>query len=172
MASNNVRLERIGSILKLLVEEAITTLESKRLGIMLVEQIKKRTRLGYGVDDGGRQKKLPALSDGYVGTRTRLKDNLDQFTTPKRSNLTATGQLLNSVRSGRRGALVIEIAGGARNKGLDGRSSSLSNRTLAGYLEKKGRKFFGLTTAEEAGLVREIKKVIIKALKAKLNTNT
>lgn len=123
------------------------------LGEQAVTIIVRRTRLGYGVPDHsngtGTRFKLQALSKSYVKYRERYPAFMSGLTTAKRSNLTFTGQLLDSMR-------VVSIAPGSVRIGPTGtrRGESLSNATLAGYVAAKGRPFLSLSNLEAEQLVR------------------
>jgi hypothetical protein len=61
-----------------------------------------RTRLGYGVPSQGSQRqKLFPLSAGYIAMRKKSQKNgfLSSATTASKSNLTFTGQLLESIQT-------------------------------------------------------------------------
>jgi len=74
-----------------------------KYGNSLADDIKKRTRLGKGVKENfGKTHKLkPLTSNDYVEQRYDDKEagRLSPYTSPERSNLTRTGQLLDSIRS-------------------------------------------------------------------------
>lgn len=126
--------------LKPMAEEAITI-------------IVRRTRLGYGVPDGSNgtadRFKLPTLSKPYVKHRQRFPALMSGLTTPSRSNLTFTGQLLDSVQVLRiaPGSVVIVPTGGRQGE-------SLTNAQLAGYVAAKGRSFLSLSSLEAEQLTR------------------
>jgi len=171
MSKNGDKIDRLRKKIDALAQQAITTIESKRLGDSVTETIRRRTRQGYGVDSAGNRTKLKALTDEYVETRRRYSDDLSEFTTPKKSNLTATGQMLDAMRGvASRGRIEVEIAG-SRKPGLGGQRSKISNSTLARYVQEMGRQFFGLTKPERTGLVRQVKLIFLRALRAGLNTN-
>ena len=68
------------------------------LGKQAVMQIVERTRRGFGVEKtDANKRKLKPLSQRYIEKRKRA-NNLSNTTTPKKSNLTFTGQLLRSMR--------------------------------------------------------------------------
>lgn len=68
----------------------------EKLGEAAAELIKKRTRLGYGVDEsGGSKAKLKPLSEPYKKTRKKHKPTGPS--TPAKSNLTYTGQMLDDL---------------------------------------------------------------------------
>lgn len=126
--------------------------------------IKRRTRLGYGVSsNGGKREKLKALDPKYVtnvrsvgkkrdgfrkkkggGYAKKYKKgaNLSSETTPKKSNLTFTGQLLNA------------IIGLSPSKGLvkitfnENRKDGVKNSDIVLGQEDQGRPFFYLTRTE------------------------
>lgn len=129
------------------------------------ERIKKRTRLGYGVEGGvrgGQRERLGKLSDSYIATRkkARRSGKLSSATSPKRSNLTFTGQLLDSLRGMVKGNKIIVYLKKNRDDGK-------TNPQVAGYVENGGRPFFELTDKEVKGLRNNIKKDLIKTLRRK-----
>lgn len=122
--------------------------------------IRVRTRLGYGVRSEGQERsKLKPLSSKYIDFRKKYK-NLSGFTTAKRSNLTLTGQLLDSLkgRSNTRGIIVY----------LDKRRNgeSLTNPQLKDYQEEKGRYFFYLSRTEIINVNREYRQRFYELLKS------
>lgn len=125
------------------------------------ERIKNRTRLGYGVESrGARRQKLKPLKDTYRNIRRKNKGSLSKATTPKKSNLTFTGQLLDSLRGfGRRGRIVIEV--------VDNRDDGESNKAIAGYVKENGRPFLEVSDKELKGLRNDIKRDLIKSLRRK-----
>lgn len=68
------------------------------VGESAVELIKKRTRLGFGVKEhGANKKKFPKLSDSYKKARKRHKPSGP--TTPAKSNLTSSGDMLDDLEA-------------------------------------------------------------------------
>ena len=127
------------------------------------DRIRTRTRLGYGVEGGergGSRVKLKALSEKYVNQRKKQKSFNRSLTTAKKSNLTRTGQLLDSIRSRVIGKK-IELFFTERRK--DG----VKNKDLVEWQSEKGRDFFELTNKEITGLRNQLKKDLIKALRRK-----
>lgn len=134
------------------------------------EQIKKRTRLGGGVQTvnnegfGGRRTKLDSLSESYKKKRKLYKSNLSSQTSPSKSNLTATGQLLDSIKSRKRPGDKLDFkVTGSRRKELDGSKSNKTNEQVRKYVEEK-REFLGLTNAEVNKFTRLARKIIEKEL--------
>lgn len=133
----------------------------KMLGGFIAQLIRVRTRLGYGVESaGGERKKLKALADATIRSRGGMiritkagklsirknknsKVRLSDQTTPGRSNLTRTGQLLDSLKPTYAATGVVVV-------GPDGtrRGEKKSNADIAYYVTKGGRAFLNLTRPE------------------------
>jgi hypothetical protein len=124
-------------------------------------QIQKRTRLGKGVNDSGELKTLNKLSDKYVNQRKKLQ--LDSRTTPKKSNLTRTGQMLDAIQGIRNGSLFTFSFKESRDDGE-------KNSDVAKWAREKGRRFFDLSKSERVGLSRKISQVIKKKIKELFNS--
>lgn len=120
------------------------------VALKAIELIQRRTRLGYGVPDGtngtAEREKLKPLSERYI--EARKKGQLGDFATPKRSNLTFTGQLLASldVIKLTRGSVVIGPTGSRRGGG--------TNAQVAKYVAEQGRQFLSLSRPEAEQLRR------------------
>ena len=120
------------------------------------EVIRRRTKNGMGVY-GGQLKRLPKLTTFTVQSRREYArgGRTGEFFSPGRSNLTLTGQLLNSMRTKERGskAAIIEISNEKRSDGLTNRQVNIS-------LERRGFRFFGLSEGEVRILIDSYRKVI------------
>jgi len=111
--------------------------------------IVKRSRLGFGVSKNfGEKSKFPNLSDDYIKQRRRFK-GLSFTTSPSKSNITRTGQLLLSMQVTvvKQGSFTIAPTGQRTD-------SRLSNKDLAEILAKKNRVFNRLSQLEYNQLVR------------------
>jgi len=120
--------------------------------MFLANLIKKRTRLGYGVkEEGADKQKLAALSKPYIkirkDSRKNLRGVLSSETSPSKSNLTFTGQLLNAILG--------------RNKGIgkgevyikEQRNDGVKNSDIVeGQEKKQGRPFFYISKLEKQQL--------------------
>lgn len=127
----------------------------------LKDRIKKRTRLGTGVNG----KPFNALKSAPY-KQQRRRSRLSAKTTPAKSNVTATGQLVDSltvVKAKLTGAVsyVFKI-GDNRGRDLGGKSSKIGNKQLNKYVEGQGRKWLGLTKAQLNEIQREIRQFIRK----------
>lgn len=126
---------------------------------IMADRIRVRTRLGYGVkQEGAEREKLKKLSSKYIDYRKKNRTSLSQFTTPKRSNLTFSGQLLDSIsgRSNSRGIIIY-----LKNQRDDGKE----NVDIKNYQEKQGRPFFYLTRTEITNLNREYRQRVYEEMK-------
>ena len=93
-------INKLNSIIKKLeksVQDGIKANVMREVGEFAKDIVVKRTRLGYGVTENlGKREKLAALKGTYVQKRKMFSD-LDATTTPKKSNLTRTGNMLRSM---------------------------------------------------------------------------
>lgn len=129
--------------------------QMERLGEQAAEMIRIRTRLGYGVSKpGSKRERLKKLDGEYIETRKDFGE-LSQFTTPGRSNLTRTGQMLESI-------VVLDAKDGKVTVGPQGaRSDSKhSNDQIAEYVST-ARPFISVSDLEIKKLIRFFKKNII-----------
>ena len=79
------------------IDQALDRTTLNETGEFLANQIKVRTRSGRGVaESGARPQSLLPLTPGYIEARTRFT-GLSSDTTPRKSNLTQTGQMLDSI---------------------------------------------------------------------------
>lgn len=96
-----IPLNNMSKELKNKLESAAKSVESKsfltKLYNQIIEEIYKRTKLGYGVNArGDSQTKLKPLSESYKKQRKGMK--LASDTSPSKSNLTKTGDMLNDLK--------------------------------------------------------------------------
>lgn len=135
--------------------------ELQVIGQLAVDLIVKRTRLGYGVKkNGGKRFRLEPLTEGYV--EQRKKGGLSQYTGPKKSNLTRTGQMLESVK-------IIRLSRGVITVGPQGRrGDGKSNDDIAIWnAKRKGRSFVFISDNEYNQLRRAYRKMFGDLLKKK-----
>ena len=88
------------------------------------------------------------------------KPALGQYGTPDRSNLTLTGQLLNSMTFDVKKYGFVVLIPATRRRG-----EKITNQQLAKYLSKGGRPFMSLTAGESRILKSRMKKQIQRKLK-------
>lgn len=121
------------------------------IGSFAAGRIQNRTRLGKGVSEqGGKLEKLKPLSDGYKKQRRKNKSKLSPDAKPAKSNLTFSGQMLESIdyKIEEPDTIVIRFDNNkARRKAIE--------------VTDKGRPFFNLADSE----INAIKKLIRDKIK-------
>lgn len=128
---------------------------ARQLAKFVPAMIRERTRSGLGLLGS-----LDGLSTSYVKFRERVKSRLSKETSPNKSNLTATGQLLDAIIGEATGTIVkIFISPKPRKKELNP-SASATNREIRKYVEDGGREFLGLTANERRVIEKEAAEVI------------
>ena len=128
------------------------------------KQIIRRTRTGKGVKNKNFVN-LAALKDKTIDKREEFSENLSTFTRPNRSNLTATGQLLDSIDVKRVTPTTFTLDfKDARKYELDNSRPRVTNSKLALYVQKT-RPFFEISKTEENKIRRDIKKQLLKSIK-------
>lgn len=123
------------------LEDLVSPQNLKPIANDLAEIIRRRTRLGSGVDSsGGKKSPLKALKQSTVDSRKskQTRGLLSDKTSPRKSNLTDTAQLLDSLQA-KVVSKQIEISPVGNRK--DG---NLSNAQVGAYVESAGRKFLNL----------------------------
>jgi len=132
------------------------------LGKEAVSLIVIRTRVGRGFSTatkggGDKATKLKPLSPNYIDYRKKNKAKLTgRAGTVKKSNLTFTGQLLNSIDviKASKGKCFI----GAKKERRKG--ETVKNSEIIGYQEKQGRVFLQLSTLDIKKLIRFMKNLV------------
>lgn len=143
----------------------------------ITKRVRKNEARVFGVKGGGKIVWTDGTEDPDL-TREQKKIRKESFkaffgnvnlastTTPAKSNLTATGQLLKSLT-----VVKVKIEGGVqyiirvadrRGRDMFGNSSKIGNKQLVEYLEAQGRSFLGFTTPQRNQIKREIKDFIVK----------
>lgn len=122
------------------ISNATSPTKMQKIANSTVNDIKRRTRLGFGVSNhGAKRKRLKRLSDKYIAHR-RATGTHDE-TSPTKSNLTYTGQLLNSLKA-EGYKMGFRITFNDRRKG-----EKLTNSKLAEYVSK-ARPFLNLSNRQ------------------------
>jgi hypothetical protein len=135
------------------------------LGEYVAQRIRLRTRLGLGVEKpGANPKPLAPLKDSTKKARKQKQLNSD--TGAGFSNLTETGQLLDSIKvtsKGRGYALVGPE--GSRNDGKNNRNIGYYQTIGDPKRNRERRPFNNMSRAEKAGLKNFIAKLVAQFLK-------
>ena len=161
--------EKLIALLNELAEEKNMML----IGEYAKELIKKRTRLGYGVEKtGDERKKLKALSDSYIDQRKAMiwaiipvkplsSPKLSPSTSPTKSNLTKSGSMLDSMSVTSSNGKVRIAPQGSRS------DSRFSNEEIASLVTKQGRPFNNLAKGDLKQL-RDFVSSLLNTLSRKL----
>lgn len=148
------------------IERLVKGYSMKKISEEAANQIRKRTRLGFGVKGGERggtkiNFKIEAPhTDKYKKFRKKNKAKLSPATAPGKNNLTLSGQLLDSI-AGKATKNVATIFF------KEDRNDGVANSDIVEGQAKQGRTFFELTDKELKGLQNQIKKDLIKSLRKK-----
>jgi len=126
-----------------------------KLGLEAIDMVVERTRNGFGVrKTGGNRRTLKPLSDRYIEFRSKNRGRLDRRTSPSKSNLTFTGQLLDSVR-------ILKSTDGRFEIGPSGRRNDRKrNADVGRWVTEQGRPFMNLGRAEITSLQRYLREEI------------
>lgn len=120
--------------------------------------IQRRTRQGFGVArDGGALERLAPLSPAYVKYRRANASRLSSFTSPGRSNLTFSSELLGSLSVAKRGGAWKVVLEGAREDGL-------TNAQLARYVSRR-RPFLNLAKSEIETIAKSARRTFASLVK-------
>lgn len=118
----------------------------------LAEQIKIRTRLGDGLDkDRGEPSKLRPLSKNYI--ETRKGSELSPMTAAKKSNLTFTGEMLDSIIAKISGSIVTITF------------SNQDSKDKARWNTEKGRPFMAISRVQIQRLTNSLNQKLSEILK-------
>lgn len=127
------------------LELATSAAVKREIAEDFAEQIRQRTRKGKGVSKaGGPENNLKKLLPSTIAARKRKakKGDLHPETSPSKSNLTDTGQMLDSLK-GRAINDLIELSFSGKRK-----KSAVTNSEVAVYQEATGRRFFNLSNLD------------------------
>jgi hypothetical protein len=134
------------------------------MALAIQEVIKLRTRQ-EGIGTNGKLKDLAQSTQLF---RARNSKRLNQDTSPTKSNLTATGQLLDSINGEAQGDKVKISLKGKRKKELGGNKSQLSNDQVGEYVREGGREFLKLSPEEKQEAIDLATQIINEEIKAAL----
>lgn len=137
--------------LKAIVKKAESQGLLTNLAAFAIQLIVRRTREGRGVKrPGAATYRLKPLSASYIAFRRKNRSALSPFTSPGKSNLTFTGQLLNSLTL-KKGSRVLTITpSGIRNDGK-------TNAAVARYVSRV-RPFLALSGDEQKKLAQNFRR--------------
>lgn len=136
------------------IKEALR--EVTRIGAeKAMNDVIKITKQGIG-SDGAKLKELKAST---IAFRRRWSAFLAKDTSPAKSNLTATGQLLDALYFRTVGSrFFIKVNTKTRGDDLGGYDRGLTNDQVRQYVEEAGREFLKLSDKEKQDLTEFIRK--------------
>jgi len=140
------------------VKDAFNSKFMQEVGNETAEQIRKRTRLGKGVDeDGGGQANLGNVTEKWRDRKKQLGLTYNKL----KKQLSATGEMLDSLHAteAKTGSVKITFEG-RRNKNL----ASYHDQLGAG-VKRTLSKFFNLTKGEKASLTRKLRKRLLEKMR-------
>ena len=164
----NIKIKNLDKVFAA-IKEAIGDLpESMYTDIekITVERIVAKARTGKTMASG-KEEKLKPLKDSTIKSRKYKQERGltdGEFFSPKRSNLTETGQYLRSFKRSkldRKNARLTIEPEGTRQDG------KLTNKKLAGYLNEQGRSVFGLDKIGKQRIFQRVKEELRRRLKRK-----
>lgn len=136
-----------------------------------ISDIQREARSRRGLDDNSNRKTFPTpLDSEWVSYRSKLAgiNKTHPAYSKGRSNITFTGQLLNSIKAFFEGS-TITIKPTGMHRGYKqirgGRSKSVENEVIAEGLESRGYKFLGVDDKTEKKIKTEITRFIRRLLR-------
>lgn len=124
----------------------------KELAEMMKQDIIKRTKLGYGVNNpGDSQSKLKPLAESTKKSRKYKK--LDGTTSPAKSNLTESGAMLN------------DLTTTVEQDGFSIGVTSQESKDKVKWNADMGRSFLNLSKSQIMAITAFLKKKIVEQLK-------
>jgi hypothetical protein len=128
--------------LKGVVENASSKEVMQEVGNEAVRLIGQQAKLGKDYKSGN---KFKSLSSSYIQKRQKNASDLHKRTRPRKSNVTATGQMIDSLKVSKvmEKSVDVSCSGSRYESAFD--NGKLSNAEVAYYVEKAGRHFLGLS---------------------------
>jgi len=125
-----------------IVENASSKEVMKEVGDQAVRLVQQQAKLGNDYITGGKFKEL--TSDEYIEKRKAYSEYLHPRTRPRKSNVTATGQLIDSIEVSKIMPRSVELeCVGTREKSPFG--GAKTNAEVGYWVEYNGRHFLGLS---------------------------
>ena len=148
--------KQLGIKLKRLVDNVVDNELLNEIGKRTTKQVKDRTRKGFGVEEQlGPKTRLKPLTTKYKKRRAKLRKRgkLSSETSPNKSNLTKSGEMLDSTDYTISRDTVTVAPKGRRNK------------EKASAQEKAGRTAYNISKSENKELLKFIENEITKDIK-------
>jgi hypothetical protein len=183
--------KELAEAMKSMVDSGVQATEMRLIGEFVKKDVRTRTKLGYGVKNSGEPRQaLKSLSEKYAVARKASKEGLvrfetrsgeqvefranidpiDKSTTPKKSNLTFTGQMLDAIDivniTGKSVTISVKDSNRHDKRAQRQPDKTPNNNLVAQYVTEAGRPFMNLSDLQmkrvsdfiRQGLDRAIKK--------------
>lgn len=163
MANAKRQIKRVENRIITNIRRALNRKELTQLARLAIKQIAKRTRAGFGVAEArGNAKRLKKLSSAYIEYRKRSSKLNTALTSPGKSNLTFTGQLIDSlvVRE-----VDVEKQKVFINANRRRRKGGTTNEEVAEFVAQQGRAFLNLSRNEVTKISRAYKNSLVNSVK-------
>lgn len=151
----NIELDTLVKRLRDLVESATSGSAQlkKAIGKLVIDTVQKRTKDGFGVSKNKSKQQLKPLSTKTVKTREylRTKGKLSSETSPNKSNLVQSGDMIND--------LTFTVGTDSVTVELNSEDSKFKAKN------QKDREFMNLTKEEEQAITNLVAGSIVSALK-------
>jgi len=139
-------LKKVQNRLFAAIKRALNRKELTEIGRMAINMISARTRRGFGVAQAGsKSRPLKKLSAGYIAYRKKSSKLNTALTSPGKSNLTFTGQLLDSLIVREVDVEKQKVFVNANNRK---RKGGKTNAEVAEFVSQQGREFLNLSRSE------------------------
>ena len=172
---NQKSLDRVEADTKARLNRVLSNKEMLgEVGDLAVDLIRQTTRKGTSTVTDQRFK---PLSKPWIKKRDKIASSQGTHPTyaAKRSNLTLSGQLIDSIKRSVVGRMVTIFFDGSHlpyrmktRNGISRVGKIISNSKLAQYVADGGRPFFGFSKAFESKLLTQVKKVVIRYIRRNL----
>lgn len=131
------------------------------VGEFAVDTIYKRTKSGKSLDraENGKPNPIKPLSESYKKFRKKNEKYLvGEYATPKKSNLTFTGQMLDALKYKlQENKIIVYINSTRRKPTIPGRSEKVGTNNAVAELVSEKRPFLGIATEETRILDNKIR---------------
>lgn len=152
--------------------EAMSPASMADIAEKIKKQIVNRSKVSsLGVNEDGGLEKFPQNSEKYIKQRKKYKVNLASFAGIKKSNISATGSMLESITYEVSTGFIRFFFRNNSRKTLTGKTSSQSNEEVAAALLDRydknlpgGRRFFALSKIDKQTIEGFFRKKLRKFL--------
>lgn len=171
-----INVEKIQSRVRVTLDKFLSSKSLlNKIGEFSRERIFSFAKSGKSLDSDETPEKMPSLSPGYMRYRAKVEKiaQMGKFFSPRRSNLTFTGQMLDALTFKTKSKKVeVFVEATARNdeprlRKEKKKGPRLNNAQVAAELAKRGRKFIGMDSLGQ----ERIKKLVIKELRQALRSS-